>query len=251
MALLDVPAERTPLFHYVMVVLWITGTIAALSLFSYLTWLLVQASLGVSLVMAAALVGVVFVSYVSAVLLTGTMHFAADNFGKIDTPILGPAFIYTFREHHTDQTKICRKHFLEVNGPHLMLGSPVLATVLLLPLETTWGLVGAWFILGFCATAGATNQIHRWSHDAKRPKWVRFMQRTGLFLSPAQHAVHHRAPHDKGFCITNGWMNTPLDKLRFFHGLAWILAGLGVHQDPDSVMGPMSPEARAQQSAAK
>ena len=37
-----------------------------------------------------------------------------------------------------------------------------------------------------------------------------------LILSPEHHSVHHSAPRDKYYCITVGWMNPLLEKVRFF-----------------------------------
>jgi ubiquitin-conjugating enzyme E2 variant len=45
------------------------------------------------------------------------------------------------------------------------------------------------------------------------------LQRAGLILSPEHHAVHHAAPRDKYYCITVGWMNPVLEKVRFFRFL--------------------------------
>ncbi|HMY11261.1 MAG TPA: fatty acid desaturase CarF family protein [Turneriella sp.] len=42
------------------------------------------------------------------------------------------------------------------------------------------------------------------------------MQKLHLILTPEGHAIHHTPPHSEYFCITNGWLNLPLKKLRFF-----------------------------------
>ncbi len=36
--------------------------------------------------------------------------------------------------------------------------------------------------------------------------------------------VHHTAPRDKYYCITVGWMNPVLDKIRFFRFLEWAIS---------------------------
>ena len=56
--------------------------------------------------------------------------------------------------------------------------------------------------------------------------WVRVLQRAGLILSPEHHAIHHAAPQDKYYCITVGWMNPVLEKVRFFRILEAIVGRL-------------------------
>jgi hypothetical protein len=72
------------------------------------------------------------------------------------------------------------------------------------------------------------SQIHKWAHMARPPVLVRAVQRTRLFLSPAHHAQHHSGLHLTNYCITNGWMNSLLDQVRFFRALEWLLARIGI-----------------------
>ena len=41
-------------------------------------------------------------AYLIADLVSGFVHFLADNFGSADMPIVGPNFIGPFRDHHVD-----------------------------------------------------------------------------------------------------------------------------------------------------
>ena len=60
----------------------------------------------------------VLLAYLAADLLSGFVHFLADNFGSADTPILGPNFIGPFRDHHVDVELAFARH-----GPfHLRAG---------------------------------------------------------------------------------------------------------------------------------
>jgi hypothetical protein len=45
---------------------------------------------------------------------------------------------------------------------------------------------------------------------------VRWLQRARIILSPQHHNIHHAAPHDKYYCITVGWMNPLLTRIKFF-----------------------------------
>jgi len=49
---------------------------------------------------AAALAG-----WLAADLLSGMVHWALDSFGSVRTPLVGPALIRPFREHHADAAR--------------------------------------------------------------------------------------------------------------------------------------------------
>lgn len=155
--------------------------------------------------------------YLAADFLSGVTHWAGDTLGDESTPLFGPNFVRPFREHHTDEKGITRHDFIETNGNSCIVSIPVvLLLVFVMPKEAGWWFYSAvaagfctWFI--FC-----TNQFHKWAHADDAPATVRMLQRWGLILSPQHHAIHHAAPHDKYYCITVGWMNPVLYRLRFF-----------------------------------
>jgi plasmanylethanolamine desaturase len=67
----------------------------------------------------AILVGLLVIpvlGFIAADFASGMVHFLCDNFGTPETPWLGPSFIKSFRDHHTDPKGITRHDFLEVNG---------------------------------------------------------------------------------------------------------------------------------------
>jgi Lipid desaturase domain len=64
-------------------------------------------------------------AYLAADLLSGFVHFLADNFGSAETPIIGPNFVGAFREHHVDPKGIPRV------SPTTTLSTPTATTVLL------------------------------------------------------------------------------------------------------------------------
>lgn len=185
---------------------------------------------------------------VGAVLLTGFLHFLADNFGDERTPFLGPAFVFRFRQHHEQPGVICTLTFRELNAPAIMLCTPVLLPFAIwVPTATTqWGLalsmIGATLVL----FSALTNQFHRWAHaPGPRHPIVDALQRSGLILRPDHHAAHHRAPHDVHFSITNGWLDSMLDRSGAWHRAADFLVTLGARQAPESALGSRPPATRA------
>jgi hypothetical protein len=203
--------------------------------------LLLDLAVAAGLVGPWALVGLVcfLVGMVVADLFTGFGHFFADNFGSVDTPILGHVLIYRFRQHHDLPQLICQGSFREINGGLCLLMMPIPAAYWVLggPSATIAGVAGGFFMLGLALFGAGTNQVHRWAHDPQVSQGVAFFQRTGLLLSKRRHSVHHRAPYHLHFCITNGLINPLLDYTRAWHHVADVLAWMGVPQAEESVMG--------------
>jgi hypothetical protein len=167
------------------------------------------------------LVAIVLLAYVAADLVSGLVHWMGDTWGTPEMAIVGRAFIRPFREHHVDQLAVTRHDFIEVNGASCLVSIPVAAVAHIIPFAPDrpgLALLGAFFgtFLGFIF---ATNQFHKWAHMDRPPWLARCLQRCHLILPAGHHQVHHTAPHDTYYCITVGWLNEPLRRLRFFSGL--------------------------------
>lgn len=151
--------------------------------------------------------------------LSGFAHWFCDRFFAESTPLIGRLLIAPFREHHHDPQAITRHSFLELNGNSALALVPLLAWLWWRGDSPPGGFaaVFAQATAVFLSLAlFATNQIHRWAHEASPPASVRWLQQHGLILSPEHHAEHHFPPHEGAFCITGGWLNRPLDRVRFF-----------------------------------
>jgi ubiquitin-conjugating enzyme E2 variant len=165
--------------------------------------------------------------YVFADFLSGVAHWAGDTVGDESTPFLGPHFVRPFRQHHVDPKAITHHDFIETNGNNCIVSAPLVAgMVLVMP-----GSTGLVFYL--CVLVGsaamfvfATNQIHKWAHADVVPGPVQWLQRARIILSPTHHAIHHAAPHDRYYCITTGWVNPLLGRLRFFRACEAVLGYL-------------------------
>lgn len=184
-------------------------------------WLTFTGGTAAWVIAAAALCG-----YIAADFVSGLVHWLADRFGTPETPLIGPAFVRPFREHHVDPEGITRHDFIETNGNNCLVSVPQLALTFFL-LDVYPGQHFRLFILAFILFLSnavfATNQFHKWAHMANPPALARFLQRIHLIISRGHHQIHHVSPFNTHYCITTGWLNSPLRKLRVFETLEIIL----------------------------
>ena len=155
---------------------------------------------------------------VAAYLISGCVHFLADNFGSADTPVIGPNFIEAFREHHVEPKGITAHDFVDTNGNNSLVSVPSMLLVwLFIPVATTVvGYLFAEFFVMTCVAIFLTNQLHKWAHVEEPPPVAAWLQRNGLILSKEHHDVHHESPYDTYYCITVGAWNALLYRTRFF-----------------------------------
>jgi hypothetical protein len=173
------------------------------------------------LVLSAVLVG-----YLAADFVSGLVHWAADSWGSVEMPIIGKALLRPFREHHVDQEAITHHDFIETNGSNCLISLPPAVSAMFISVERPGGLFAATFITSLVFWVFCTNQFHKWSHMRQPPPVVAWLQRLHLVLPPAHHVVHHTPPFHKYYCITVGWMNWPLYKIRFFQSLEWMITAV-------------------------
>src|SRR5476649_236730 len=98
----------------------------------------------------------VLAGWLLADLFSGLVHWALDTFGSVRTPVLGPAFIRPFREHHADPLAMTGHDFVEVNGASCLGCVPLLLLAPLLP-----DFLHA-IVLFTCVGVLFTNQCHKW-----------------------------------------------------------------------------------------
>lgn len=173
------------------------------------------------LALAAFMLGFVLADFIS-----GLVHWTADTWGTPEWPLIGKALIRPFREHHVDEKEITRHDFVETNGNNCFISLPGAAAAALLPLHGALWFFSCAMLFALCLAILGTNQFHKWSHMDSPPPCARWLQRAGLVLPPDHHGVHHRAPYAKYYCITVGWLNEPLFRLRFFQTLEEIVTAL-------------------------
>ncbi|MHC4393070.1 MAG: fatty acid desaturase family protein [Planctomycetota bacterium] len=188
------------------------------------TWLLVGALDGPSSLLV--LIAAMGFGYILADFISGCVHWLADRYGTVDTPFFGPNFVEPFRTHHVRPKLMTEHDFIETNGNNCIVSFWTLVFGFFF-LRPAHGELLMIFLLGtlvFSMVAiMATNQIHKWSHQDSPPLFARVLQRLHLILPPRHHDVHHKAPFETYFCITNGWLNWPLQKIRFFESMEWLI----------------------------
>ena len=57
----------------------------------------------------------------------------------------------------------------------------------------------------------------------KPPAWIQMLQDLWIVLPRRHHAVHHRPPFDKYYCITSGHLNAFLDGIGFWRRVEVII----------------------------
>jgi len=156
---------------------------------------------------------------------SGVFHWIADTWGSLDTPVIGNTFIRSFREHHLDPTAIAHHDVFEANGDNCMIAVPMLMLTSFIHVKNDdiYYLFVHNFVVTLCFWVSLTNQIHKWSHTYRLPAFVSWMMSCGLILSKKDHAVHHRNPFDKYYCITNGWLNPWLANIEFWKRLEAVI----------------------------
>ena len=166
--------------------------------------------------------GLLFADFAS-----GFVHWAADNWGEPTFPVLGPSFIRPFRHHHVDPVALTHHGFVELNGNNCIVSLTVLSASLSMGAEAsafTFFMAVFWLSVAFWVLM--TNQAHAWAHALEVPAPVRWLQGSRILLEKTHHDVHHMSPHDRNYCITNGWMNPVLEALRFFQICEWALTAI-------------------------
>lgn len=159
--------------------------------------------------------------YVGADFASGFVHWLGDTYGSEQTPVLGESFIKPFRDHHTDPHGILEHDYVEVNGNNSIVLAMYMIPVALIFTDPTAPLQFFVLVTSVTFTMGVfmTNQFHKWSHMDDPPGYIRKLQDWRLILGRQHHDVHHTAPYDTYYCITCGWLNPLLSRIRFFETL--------------------------------
>jgi hypothetical protein len=169
------------------------------------------------------LIAVNLLAFATADFMSGLVHFLCDNLGSPATPVIGQKFIKAFREHHDDPKAMTQGDFIEVNADNFFVCLPVLIPCAIW-LDVTEHLYLASFVAILIAFVTVTNELHKWSHMERSPRFLQMLQARQLVLSPDHHHVHHTAPYDSHYCITSGVLNPLLTRVGFWPKLLRLLS---------------------------
>mmetsp|Transcript_16121 Transcript_16121/g.39582 ORF Transcript_16121/g.39582 Transcript_16121/m.39582 type:complete len:321 (+) Transcript_16121:34-996(+) len=158
-------------------------------------------------------------------LMSGVIHWATDNYGNINTPVVGTVCA-AFQGHHKAPWTITHRSFF--NNVHKIAKTalPMVAVAV-----ATLPPVGAAFVSFLLYTQLLAQELHRWSHclPGELSPWQREVQGSGLVLSRREHLAHHQAPFDSHYSIFLGWTNRLTDRLGLYRKLeAFVYACNGV-----------------------
>jgi ubiquitin-conjugating enzyme E2 variant len=153
---------------------------------------------------------------------SGLGHWWEDRCGRLDMPLLGRAIVLPNRIHHTHPLTF-------THGSTLSRGLVMWVVVAIV--SGVWLLLTGPNLTWATATFGGVmiNEVHCWAHRPEMtPRWLRWLQEMGAIQSPKHHAGHHRAPHDRRYCILTDWLNPGLDAIGFWDRLEHALTVVGL-----------------------
>lgn len=162
-------------------------------------------------------------AYLLADFTSGVFHWWEDRYGNPDWPLLGRFVVTPNIVHHIRPKEFCRGSYWYRNWTNIV---PAIAIA-----AVAWA-CGHYFVGLVFLFVSQANEIHSWAH--RRPPWVvRQLQRVGIMQSPRQHALHHRRPFDRNYCVMTNFVNHPLQAIGFWAGLeAFVsLCGISARQD--------------------
>jgi ubiquitin-conjugating enzyme E2 variant len=149
-----------------------------------------------------------------AELFSGVFHWATDNYGSLETPVVGAACA-AFQGHHLAPWTITYREPCNNVYKIARAATPFVVLSALAPPAAALALA-----LTFYGQTVA-QECHKWAHvpPSAQPRAVRLLQRSGLALSVKEHGKHHKSPYGAHYCILSGALNPLLDASGFFRAL--------------------------------
>lgn len=143
---------------------------------------------------------------------SAVIHWGTDNYGDINTPVVGTVCA-AFQGHHKAPWTITHRSFF--NNVHKIartaLAPTALAAVALTP-------PAAAFVAALLFSQLLAQEFHRWSHclPQELAPWQLWLQESGLVLSRGEHLRHHASPFHDHYAILIGKSNALLDRTGVF-----------------------------------
>mmetsp|Transcript_3470 Transcript_3470/g.5414 ORF Transcript_3470/g.5414 Transcript_3470/m.5414 type:complete len:329 (-) Transcript_3470:89-1075(-) len=146
---------------------------------------------------------------------TGVFHWSVDNYGSINTPVVGTVCA-AFQGHHQTPWTITFRPF--INNVYKIAYGTVPALLLTVWNSSDHPYAQIFFTL-FINWWLISQELHKYSHMRQLPAVVQLLQRMGVILSKKEHGLHHNSPFEGHYCILTGVCNPVLDRTKFFRHL--------------------------------
>lgn len=145
-------------------------------------------------------------------LLTGVFHHLTDNYGNLDTPVVGAACA-AFQGHHRAPWTITYRS--TCNNVHKI--AKIVAPLIVVAAVSAPPALALFLVVALYCQMLA-QEFHKFAHlpPSEQPGAIRLLQDAGLIISTKAHGRHHTVPFDGLYCIFNGWLNPILDSSLFF-----------------------------------
>lgn len=163
--------------------------------------------------------------------ISGLVHWFFDTYGTENTPIFGQSYVRPFRRHHTHPHEITEHNFFVTIGNTCIAADLVLGITLysnIVEQKTLFGSIADLVVSVMAIATVLTNQFHKWAHEKSPRKVVQWLMKYNLTLTVKKHQKHHTAPFRSDYCITGGWLNPMLNKIKFFAGMERVLGLFGL-----------------------
>lgn len=148
-------------------------------------------------------------AWIFAELISGIFHWWEDRYGNPNWPIIGKTIIQQNILHHKNPYAFCKDTYWSRNGSILIVSAVILSVAIYFNI---------WFMILGSLWLSQSNEIHAATHR-RNNRIVRFLQKIGVMQSHKQHAIHHKRPFDKYYCVLTNYMNPILSKIKFWDRL--------------------------------
>lgn len=177
-------------------------------------------------------IGFVLACWLMADFMSGCLHWAEDRYFRADWPVIGKYVAVPNELHHTQQRAFLAGNYWTRNWTTILPAALCCAIAFPSPWCLTFVFVSQ------------ANEVHAWAHQ-KCSRWIRMLQEIGLLQSASHHSRHHKSPFRVRYCAMSNWLNPILDEIRFWDGVEWCLARVGIHPKPDPEEEPQVATRRA------
>jgi plasmanylethanolamine desaturase len=173
----------------------------------------------------------------AAEFVAGFVHWFEDAYVREDTPLIGK-FVGRPNTIHHHFPRYMTRHNWWHSSRDLVLLSAILVVA-------AWSLgLLTWQVWLFAVLSANANEFHKWEHRTRKEngRLISFLQDIHVLQTATHHARHHTDPKNSHYCTITDFLNPPLDRIRFWDGLEWLLAkAIRLHRRPDTSVRGFGP----------